>query len=388
MTPKVPRRCVGAGLLTALGLCGMCCSLLASCRPRYITLDFSTKGEGGSASASSGGSGGGEAGGGGAGTGGGGTGGMKRKCDDDEVCLVPEEGDGPYLLWIGSKGHAPAKVPTRALQHKFSHGYADLVKPPSACQACTCGTLNHTCELPTKMTAYDVPCPGGPQGQPFDAAPAWAGTCDDSNPIPGPNTVQSILIGPMSLVESCPPNPATQTPENADWTTEAAAFANSLPPGCDGSDSKVCAPAVTWPGDPPEGFRLCMYHNNGDVPCNGTSFIEKHVFYQTFVDTRTCDPCTCTPPAMQGTCQSFVTIYQDINNSCNGSEVGMYSISSDKSTCVDINPAGQQLGSKSATAPHYIPAPGNSICQPSGGTLHGDVEGGNPVTFCCQPSNP
>src|SRR5262245_37027819 len=100
MAGTMPRRRVGADVVAALGLC---CSLAASCGPPDIVLDFrgGSGGNGAAGSSSSGGS-------------GGGTSGMMGECADDTVCMMPGEGQGPYLVWMGPKGKAPAKGPMRA----------------------------------------------------------------------------------------------------------------------------------------------------------------------------------------------------------------------------------------------------------------------------------
>src|SRR5262249_32437403 len=141
------------------------------------------------------------------------------------------------------------------------------------------------------------------------------------------------------------------------------------------------------------GFHLCMLHENtdsGDCYDNGAGFTEPYVFYRNFEkDTRTCDPCTCTPPAVKGTWTPFLSIYQDADKSCNGPAVTPgISISSKMSPCIPINPANQPLGSKSATTPQYMAAPGEPGCQPGGGTMHGSATPSkvDVATFCCLPS--
>lgn len=383
MTSETPRRRVGAGLLTALGLCGICCSLIASCRPRYITLDFSAEGEGGSASAGSGEA----AGGGSAGTGGSTSAGP---CTGHTVCVQPSGDYGPYLVWWGT-GPIP-NAPDRATINYFLGGHGDLVA--GGCEACACGPLQHTCSLPTSMTAYDTwPCPAGQPGQPFNAALGWDGKCDASNPIPAPSTVQSLLVGAIDLVESCAPIEAKPSKTPVEWGLNVAAFGGTYIP-CGPHPYEMggprCAPTLSEPGDPPEGFHLCMMRpgsTTGD--CYGDPvWSEPHVFYRQVKDTRECGDCTCTPPAARGLCTSVLSVYQDADTSCNGplANAGQ-NISSEKPTCIDINPANQPLGSKSATAPQYTPALGEPGCQPGGGALTGSLlpSSEDSATFCCIP---
>lgn len=163
------------------------------------------------------------------------------------------------------------------------------------------------------------------------------------------------------------------------------------PTKCMGGDGKKCVPKISEPGDPPEGFFLCMSipGDSGECVDKGAGFTEPHVFYRHFGDARTCDPCTCTPPAAKGTCASFFSIYQNADTACNGPEVNQgQGISSEMSTCIQINPAKQPLGSKRATAPQYTPALGEPSCQPGGGALHGSATPSetDSRTFCCLPS--
>ena len=57
-------------------------------------------------------------------------------------------------------------------------------------------------------------------------------------------------------------------------------------------------------------------------------------------------------------------------------------ISSSKSACFDVVPAGLPLGSKTVTALAYKPG----ACPPSGGDARGTVEATGPSTFCCRMS--
>ena len=66
---------------------------------------------------------------------------------------------------------------------------------------------------------------------------------------------------------------------------------------------------------------------------------------------------------------------------CVGPLVDQISISSVSPTCVDIQPPGQALGSKSAGAMTYIPG----TCEPLGGQASGMITGVNPTTLCCRP---
>src|SRR5262245_27126871 len=118
MAPATHRRRVG--VVTILGVCGLCCSLAASCRTRYI--DHYLPGEivGG--------------GGGTSGMGSGGAGGGSSGEDCDGVCIGPGEGPLTVLLWIGPKDQAP-KAPLRAPWIRYQ-GYTDMVWA-SECEACT-----------------------------------------------------------------------------------------------------------------------------------------------------------------------------------------------------------------------------------------------------------
>jgi hypothetical protein len=371
MNPERPRRRVSAGVVAALGVCGMCCSLVTSCGDWHIgRIDRAVEGSGGSGGGSGGGS-------------------TADGCNDHSVCMqLGEGGGGPLLVWIGPKGKAPTP-PMRANSVAWSAAYANPIA--TGCGACTCGGLDHTCTLPTSMTAYDVlGCPAGQPGQSFDAASPWAGACDDNHPILAPNNVQSLLVGAIDLVETCKPSPSAPGP--LDWELEAVAFRPTADvTSCMGDEhGRRCVPNVAEPGDAPEGFHLCMMNDGDSGYCNdsGAGFTEPHRVYRWFEDSRMCDPCTCTPPAVKGTCVSFLSVYQNADTSCNGPEVTPgIGISSDMSTCFQINPAKQPLGSKSATAPQYAPAPGEPGCQPGGGALHGSATPSktDSKTFCCLP---
>jgi len=54
--------------------------------------------------------------------------------------------------------------------------------------------------------------------------------------------------------------------------------------------------------------------------------------------------------------------------------------SSIESVCIDVSPAGADLGGKKVTAASYQPG----TCEPIGGKPIGSVEPKGPSTFCCQ----
>jgi hypothetical protein len=138
----------------------------------------------------------------------------------------------------------------------------------------------------------------------------------------------------------------------------------------------MCIPSP----EPPPEFRVCVM-KDGDVPCEGERYVERHVFYRDYEDTRGCTPCGC--GSVEGSlCTASVSIFTDA--ACTTPLVSGYPVSSLKPPCLDLTPPGQTLGSKSMSNVTYNPG----ICQPTGGEPQGDAQPVTPATFCCVLGTP
>ena len=310
-----------------------------------------------------------------AGAGGEGGAGGDPECSGRCVPIGPLDWFGPGLLWIGhNESEAPECPPSSPVASEFV--FNDL-NAPNVCGACKCDAPSGSCALPTTMTAASAPCDGGAPGvahTPFNAPEAWDGSCTTESAIPanqkcnGVNCVQSLTIAPLTLTEA--PCGVSVEPVAAKMPHLWGAVART----CHGSTLGACtspAEGCSPPASP--GFEQCLTHD-GDRECPAIYPI-KHLFYYGLEDTRDCTPCACGAP-VGSTCTAQLSVYKDSACSVSGSMVG---ISSTSSTCFDVVPSGQALGSKLATAPIY--APGS--CQASGGEPIGKGAPAGPTTFCC-----
>ena len=288
---------------------------------------------------------------------------------DCECVQVPGFWYGPTWLWYGPVGQAP-----KCDGESFYEGYADFASG-GTCEVCTCEPPTGSCALPSTLTVSTKACnlPGG-QASSFNAPSPWNGQCDGSTAAP-PGVALSLTIDPRAIVENgCqagPPVPAKVIP------AQPATFAL----GCHGQGWSACGDVISSaciPRDqtPPPGFHLCILgYGDQDCPAD-VSFTEKHVFYD-HAD-EACADCGCGPP--QGSlCKAALSVYED--GMCGGPLVDQISVSSVSLTCVDIQPPGQALGSKSAGAMTYIPG----TCEPFGGQGSGMITGVKPSTLCCRP---
>ncbi len=230
------------------------------------------------------------------------------------------------------------------------------------------------------MTANAASCAlnsGSTPHTPFSPASGWSGTCDSSVSIAsgklcsGVDCVQSLTVGPLTVSEngcnpSQPPKQATPT-----WQTYAHACRADPRVGCEGG-AGICLTAS------PPGFRVCVFQT-GDVDCPGFGpYTEKHVFYDSYDDTRACSPCTCGAPT-GSTCSSKVSIYTD--GACS-TLAYQATVDATGPACHDV-PAGTPLGSKSATPPTYAPG----ACSPGGGMPMGAATPTGAATLCCLPAH-
>jgi hypothetical protein len=295
---------------------------------------------------------------------------------------VPAPPDGwtmAGLIWHGPPGQEPPCPQTAP--YEGYRGFADLDAPSMNCETCACGPPTGKCGLPSHLTASTNVCSSGGIGilTPFDAPPNWDGACTAQDAIPGGTQcngspcVKSLTSDPLTLTESgCTPQPIVPVPRfGPTWQNAALACQVSDYPPC--SPTQVCAPRTA------QGFSTCIFAWGDDHKCPAP-YPEPHVFYDDFIDSRTCAECTCDPP-IGGTCKATLSVYQD--SACKGPLAfpGLDVYAEAQTYCVDLG-AGTALGSKRLTKPIYTPG----SCQPRGGETTGELALVGPATLCCLPS--
>lgn len=299
-------------------------------------------------------------------------------CEGRCLPLAPDGWGSPDFVWMGPEGDAPP-CPEAAPKLGYE-GYADL-DAPIACGGCQCGASTGTCSLPSVITASAAVCPGdGAIFTPTDPPAGWDGSCSTNHPVAadalcaGSPCVQSVTFGALSVTESCAPS-VVSAPEIAPptWHRFVRSCRTYSLAACP-THGLVCVPP------PPPGYHVCVYIP-GDADCSKAAlapYTEKHLFYDTFSDSRSCTACACGPP-VGSSCTSEVTLYSD--DACTSLPVASVLADALHPLCLDVIP-GSALGSKSATAPVYTPGP----CMPSGGEPTGSAEPVFPSTFCCLPT--
>lgn len=258
--------------------------------------------------------------------------------------------------------------------------HADFTNPPAYCPSCTCLPSKGQCELPSTFTASPTNCKGGGQPIPFDAPPSWDGACDNSAPVVPPNTAKSLTVGPLTIKnESC----AVGTPGPAEGVTQ---YWGTFVRTCYGKGWTQCnnpqGSCIPWGTQPSPDFRLCIIRPGVHDDCQ-PSWPEKFTIYTGVKDDRHCvKDCACGPPA-GSMCVAHASVYQNSDTTCGGPTVANLDnigLSSLMPTCNDINPPGQPLGSKSATAPTYLPG----ACDVIPGVADGEAIPLEPSTLCCR----
>ena len=311
----------------------------------------------------------------------GGTGGTSS-CGGTCAPLPPFGGwEGPGLFWAGPAGTAPdcpVLAPVVAYQ-----GHDGLTSGPLSCGTCSCSSPSGTCAPPLTLTASSNPCSDSNGGVTslFDGPAAWDGACtaqDCISQAPACNqalTVQSLTAAPLVMKEKgCTPSLVVphdlSTPS---WTRDVVACRGLVVSGHGCSEpGETCVPSAV-----PPDFLLCIYHE-GDTSCPD-AYSDKHLVYGRFDDQRACSPCACGAPD-GSMCTATLSVFKD--NACSVPLLGPDPLSSSKSSCFDLAPAGLPLGSKTVTALAYKPGP----CPPGGGDSYGTVEASEPATFCCRVS--
>ena len=142
---------------------------------------------------------------------------------------------------------------------------------------------------------------------------------------------------------------------------------------CGDRISSVCIPDSA---PSPEGFRLCILREGEIDICPIHWRSGPTTYYEDIDDNRICTDCACGPPS-GGMCIAKVSL--DKNSDCSES-IDQFTISSAKKTCIDVQPPGQPIMSKSSTPPVYV----SGACKPVPGTSSGKTGGRTPSTFCCR----
>ncbi len=283
----------------------------------------------------------------------------------------------PIWLWFGAEEQAP-DCPQGSTTYE---GHADLVAP-SACEACTCEPPTGACALPSMIAASTATCSAFASGalSSFDPPAAWDGTCDGAIQLPG-GAAHALMIDALTMTETGCASGPTIPAKVISWYWQTFARA------CDGEGwvpslfrRSICIPD-THPAPP--GFHLCTVRQ-GEHDCPALTdnvFTERHVFFDGVDDQRACSACSCGPP-MGSLCTATISTYKGADSTCSGPLVDQVTISSASPKCIDIQPPGQSLGSKSAGAVTYTAG----TCQPTGGHPNGlSAAGTDPFTFCCRP---
>jgi hypothetical protein len=305
---------------------------------------------------------------------------VTETCPPGRYVVRPQRSFGPYWLWSGpDDGHVPECPPETGGGGWIGH--ADLVASDEC--PCICGLSTGACELPSILTASTMACNiAEAAGLSFNAPVPWDGKCDNTIQVPA-MAANSLWIAPMTInQESCKPGlrvPPKEFPHVWDlpssWKTIGLSC-EGMGWSWSGNPDTICIPD-SQPA--PKGFQLCVSMLSSFDICD-PDWPMRQVLYERLDDTRKCNEkeCTCEPPT-GSMCTAMLSIDKDL--ACTDPVEAGLTISSAKPTCVNIQPPGQTLVSKSATSPEYIPG----TCEPSPLKATGTASPHGPVAFCCQP---
>lgn len=276
------------------------------------------------------------------------------------VPLAPPGWDGPFVLFDGPAGDAPA-CPASAPEMTFT-AVADLVPPtPAQCDACSCGEpQGGTCGS-VPLTAFQMQQPGP------------CGGCSTDYLLPPSGCVENILacgsnLGSITMSAasatggSCTPSiPGANVPP-LEWTRALVGCAGMSPAiGCGPDDACIPQDSSFLPGG-------CVMQA-GDHDCPGPAYTDKHLAFLGATDDRGCGACDCTP-AEGATCTGKVILHD--GPQCAQVIVDGYGIPSDctwKSVYTSLSV--------------HLDPPQGGACTPGGGNPTGSASPSEPVTICC-----
>jgi hypothetical protein len=242
-------------------------------------------------------------------------------------------------------------------------GRSGLDAPPASCM-CSCGTPTGVSCPAAAILFYAQSC----NGAPCLKATLPNGACTTLDPTVcggGGATLPVEIDAPTPTGGSCT-GMGSASIAPATWQTTARACALATPPTMDGcGQGQLCVPPAE------KGFAptLCVAHD-GDVPCPGSPFTLRAVYYGGFDDTRACSACGCDPP--QGAaCTGSARRYASIDGTCSA-QVEQDSL---PLACGTTTRVGGDWRIDSG--------PSGGSCNTSGGQPTGAATPKNATTFCC-----
>lgn len=267
-------------------------------------------------------------------------------CDPVVVCVPEPETDwsAPGVLNVGATA-APCDA---AYDTEVYVGHSNPSGSPATCAACSCGA-------PTSSScANHYVC---------ERTSGCAGTCTASS-ISGSGCVESAGSSATFLPRngtyasgSCAAGTSTATTSPPSWGEEARLCTASATAATGCAVGAICVPRPAAPSP------TCVVRD-GDVACPA-GYGDREVFYEDFVDTRTCSACSCSFSA--SSCSVAVTAYDQ--PSCGGTATPL-----SLNTCFNGDPA-------SYTITHTV---NGASCSGIGtGSPLGAVSAAAPSTVCC-----
>ena len=265
---------------------------------------------------------------------------------------IPSGWSGPVALFTDAPGTAlPAcagAYPTNAGEH-----FGDL-DPGSLSCSCACDP------------ATGISCTGNVRLCYGSGTTFCIMACLSTVTGPAPGAACTAVSPSGTHAQIRPPTPASHgscasrddhTRVAPSWGTAAKACggATTSAGGCGGGET--CAPA------PGAAFDDTCIVTSGDVACPATGYTERHLFHESFTDSRTCSACSC--GAATSTCGGHVDF---VNSSCD--------VLHGRVTSCGMHGSGSR-----AT---YTPAP-SGTCPPSSSSMSGTVTQSGAITYCCIP---
>jgi hypothetical protein len=314
--------------------------------------------------------------------------------------VYPEAFLAPKLVWFGPKAPAPEGC-TGDLGSVDVISYFDLQGASSeGCPQCACSSLEGSCSpRPDSIYLHSALCNDPPAPtMDFGAPEDWDGSCSNNHKVAadaecpvssGIPCAHSIYVSglPPPKEEGCKPITIPVAEAISDvpkWGK--VAFSCNPPPIADDPINPWCHTGVILPYRPNDkAWRYCVRPTQkGVYECLGSNdYIFPILTYpeNAIDDQRYCTECGC--DVSGSTCYGTFGIYED--DTCT-KLLTQDLISSDTSTCSDINPAGLAVGSKQLKDLWYLPGK----CEPTGGLPAGTVEldTTDAVLWCCTEEIP
>jgi hypothetical protein len=306
---------------------------------------------------------------------------------------VPPGWSGPVQLYDGAIAGAPSCAPPFAMN--AYDGFGMLNPGAHSCSPCLCSSPSGvSCSAPSVLfypQATVMPPPDGGRtdagrrdGGPIEAGGGCTGCADNrttsascgsygTSMCTGGGGNVALDVGASTASGGmCTRSGGVSSMTSPTFSNLGRACSPTAPTSMAGCGMGRCMPRTSgapWLGN------YCVHMPGMIATCPMGPYTMRHVFHQSFTDTRTCTSCNCSTPTGVS-CSGDVAFYSSGAFPCTSGYLGTFGSSDVCATIATSAPQYQFVGASDFSG---------GSCTASGGATTGSVTPQMAHTFCCIP---